>query len=448
MADRTDPLQYTRKERAPEFDIAADRADWGIWRLKWAAFLDSSGVDRLSEGDGDAASKLARNAAIQKHKYSALIQAFSTATLRTVRSLPLAAGDRENADRIIDALTASISQSKGSRVYRHEMRTRTRGEESVESFSVALQDLALQCNFKDCCLDEALADAFISNINDAEITEKLMQTPPATTFAALVEMARAMEGARSFSRAVQLPAAAAARFQAAPRPTGPSPTCGYCGGQRHPSIDQCPARGKTCNRCGKLNHYDKVCRSSPRGGGNNSRTGNRARRAATVQPDTGDDWDPECSPTVNSATTLSCTAPAEAKAAFTHVDGRPDPMRRLQTLPVRVKCTKVPALRATLPFLPDSGSNVSAINPKHMAEMKLLARQLGCRDKPPAAPRMADNSRSMRCLGVFRGTFQFGSATFDEDVYVYDGLHQPLLSRWACFGLGILRSEVLEPTSF
>jgi hypothetical protein len=140
-------------------------------------------------------------------------------------------------------------------------------------------------------------------------------------------------------------------------------------------------------------------------------------------------------------------APAKAQAAFTHVDGRPDPMRRLKTLSVSLECTKDRALRATLPFLPDSGSNVSAINPTHMAQMKLAARRLGCRDKPPQAPRMADNTRSMRCLGVLRGTFRFNGAVYDEDVYVYEGLHQPLLSRWACFGLGILHSEVLEPMS-
>ena len=41
--------------------------------------------------------------------------------------------------------------------------------------------------------------------------------------------------------------------------------CGYCGKfQRHVSSSQCPAYGKTCNTCRKLNHFSVVCRSRGR----------------------------------------------------------------------------------------------------------------------------------------------------------------------------------------
>ena len=42
--------------------------------------------------------------------------------------------------------------------------------------------------------------------------------------------------------------------------TGNGP-CFYCGGEIHKSISDCPARGKTCNICKKLNHFSSVCRS-------------------------------------------------------------------------------------------------------------------------------------------------------------------------------------------
>ena len=35
--------------------------------------------------------------------------------------------------------------------------------------------------------------------------------------------------------------------------------CKYCGGSHAPR--QCPAYGKTCNSCGKMGHFKKVCRS-------------------------------------------------------------------------------------------------------------------------------------------------------------------------------------------
>ena len=39
--------------------------------------------------------------------------------------------------------------------------------------------------------------------------------------------------------------------------------CRGCGHNRHPrGREQCPAQGKTCNNCGKLNHFADVCLSS------------------------------------------------------------------------------------------------------------------------------------------------------------------------------------------
>ena len=38
-------------------------------------------------------------------------------------------------------------------------------------------------------------------------------------------------------------------------------TCGNCGFPSHPhGKTQCPAKGQTCNSCGKRNHYASVCR--------------------------------------------------------------------------------------------------------------------------------------------------------------------------------------------
>ena len=47
----------------------------------------------------------------------------------------------------------------------------------------------------------------------------------------------------------------------------PQHSCSYSGGKRHPSLSSCPARGKVCNQCRKLNHFASVCRSKPRRNG-------------------------------------------------------------------------------------------------------------------------------------------------------------------------------------
>jgi hypothetical protein len=323
MADRTDPHTFTRKERAPEFDIAEARTDWPFWKLKWTAFLDSSGIERLTEGDGNQGTKDARNAAIRKHKYTALIQAFSVASLRTLQSLTLA--DRENADAIITAMDRSINAGTGILAHRHELHTRLRAHESVETFAVSLKDLALKCGYSDCCFDQMARDAFVSTVNDRDITEKLLQQPTAMTFAEAVDFARAMEGAKLFASSLAQPhgGATVARFQqqqqrSARRDNKPG-GCGNCGGNKHASMDQCPARGKVCRNCHRENHFDNVCRSTD-GDGQHKET---RRHTATLQtPGPADSSDDE--EQVNHMQLLSFMARPTSQVNSTCAGRRPD----------------------------------------------------------------------------------------------------------------------------
>ena len=37
-------------------------------------------------------------------------------------------------------------------------------------------------------------------------------------------------------------------------------TCKYCGSSHERNRDKCPAYGKKCSQCGKINHFQSVCR--------------------------------------------------------------------------------------------------------------------------------------------------------------------------------------------
>ena len=48
------------------------------------------------------------------------------------------------------------------------------------------------------------------------------------------------------------------------RPKGPRDSksvkkCKYCGGNHELKREKCPAHGKTCGKCGRSNHFAKVC---------------------------------------------------------------------------------------------------------------------------------------------------------------------------------------------
>ena len=38
--------------------------------------------------------------------------------------------------------------------------------------------------------------------------------------------------------------------------------CFFCGGKFYPQLSDCPARGKVCHKCGKANHFARVCRAN------------------------------------------------------------------------------------------------------------------------------------------------------------------------------------------
>jgi hypothetical protein len=66
------------------------------------------------------------------------------------------------------------------------------------------------------------------------------------------------------------------KSQAPPSKDKPCNNCGYT---RHVPADKCPAKGLTCDSCGKKNHFSSVCRSSsPQRNRNGSPTPCRSRR--------------------------------------------------------------------------------------------------------------------------------------------------------------------------
>jgi hypothetical protein len=38
--------------------------------------------------------------------------------------------------------------------------------------------------------------------------------------------------------------------------------CSYCGNAKHGDGTECPAKSSTCHKCGKPNHFSRVCRSN------------------------------------------------------------------------------------------------------------------------------------------------------------------------------------------
>ncbi|XP_055490792.1 uncharacterized protein LOC129696693 [Leucoraja erinacea] len=148
-------------------------------------------------------------------------------------------------------------------------------EEPVECFIADLRYLAQRCHFENMC-DQLTRDILVTSMLDQKLRADLLQRPDLTLTQAMhacriAEVVTPIHGVRgSDGRAVNLTGVTGPRrsqdsSRPTPRPARPSrdprapkcPNCNYA----HPAQSQCPAFGKSCNFCKKLNHFAAACRS-------------------------------------------------------------------------------------------------------------------------------------------------------------------------------------------
>ena len=142
-------------------------------------------------------------------------------------------------------------------------------DENVEAYIRALFEIAELCDFK-ALKDEQVRDQLVVGISDKATSEKL-QLQQDLTLDKAIEICRTREQVKSqmatqsgtaFLEFVKESKSGLRKHQQKknPRPQPSDEKCPNCG-LEHTGPD-CPARGKTCSKCGKKNHFRAVCRGT------------------------------------------------------------------------------------------------------------------------------------------------------------------------------------------
>jgi hypothetical protein len=144
-----------------------------------------------------------------------------------------------------------------------------------DKFLLALKGLISSCNY-DTQRDSLLRDQIVVGIIDNGTREQLL-SQSTLYLKKTVEFCRAREPARKHAAQMQSGAEAsqtqmlvnllnANRLTSSsqkmqnPKDGGYITSCRFCGGQH--SRGKCPAYGKSCVKCGRINHFAKVCEQS------------------------------------------------------------------------------------------------------------------------------------------------------------------------------------------
>ena len=248
--------------------------DFLIWRQQWNDFSDLANLPL-------------RTAIIQM------------ATLRTLMSLDMLGtmsdflnndkNTEKTTDDVLDAIQGPLLTRRGFFADREELHVVAQGpHEPFEGFEVlhAHQKPCGSPQIKPDSMDLQLIGSIIGGIRNKKMRIKLISMHPEPS----LEMAHALcsgdeytnrnetSSPQSYEHVYNItpgPQNKATnrnhnnhRNNASQRPRpripseeGDDPDCDNCGHPSHPPGTTCPAKGQTCDSCGKLNHYARVCRS-------------------------------------------------------------------------------------------------------------------------------------------------------------------------------------------
>lgn len=176
----------------------------------------------------------------------------------------------DNFDDAVKALNAYFLPKKNVRYERYIFKQRAQEPgESIDQFVAKLRTLSQTCEFADP--DDAIADQVVEKCLSTRLKRRVLRDN-AATLEKILEEARALERTESqvqrmkvtSDTSVTSPSVNAVNYRqnkGTPNHQGKSNNlkCYHCGGQ-YPHDKVCPAQGKSCNNCGKMNHFGSVCR--------------------------------------------------------------------------------------------------------------------------------------------------------------------------------------------
>lgn len=171
-------------------------------------------------------------------------------------------------------LNDHFQPKKNATYERHELRKlKQEDDEKIAVFAMRLRKQAERCDFGENC-EDSVKDQLIEKCSSSRLRRKLLALGDAKLDVVIRE-AKAFEAVQEQGKALDqklddhdktIEVNKIDTYQKpVPFNNGKSIVCHRCGHTGHRQFDEkCPAKGKTCNKCGGANHFSRKCRSKSR----------------------------------------------------------------------------------------------------------------------------------------------------------------------------------------
>ena len=339
-------------------------------------------------------------------------------------------GTRDHYRSLKNALSAHFAPCVNETYARFRFRSINQEDgESIDTFVTRLRTQATRCQFHADDLSSQVRDQIVFGCRSGKLRRKALAENLALD--RLIQVARAEESARAnaaemekaneqstsdasgdvfkvsrspgkYSNKLSLSSKPPAKIDEAPNPPKSDKKCFNCGGPfPHSKEKPCPAKGKSCNKCSKLNHFASQCR------------GGRGTLAAVAEYSSDDD-----------------------------VTASLGEIRHVGSLSGKPPLVDINSSVGQIRFNPDTGADVTLID--HSTYAGLQKQPALTRSNIKLMPYGA--VRPLEILGHFDTTLHFQDKALKETVYVSRGSNKgvSLLSRSASRALGLVTLNFLE----
>lgn len=228
------------------FDLgSADASEkWKIFKQRWANYCV---IADLNVAPNDTKMK------------PTFLHLLGDEALKAYNSFNLA--DDATVDDIVNKFDTFIIGEKNVAFERYKFNKRSQKEgETFDIFHSDLLCLVKTCEFCNNCRDSLIRDRIVIGTNDAQLQKELLKMRN-LTLKQCIDMCRAYENATKHNNQM-MPELVnkIQREQKKKYPTNEA-KCRYCGTKHTFKKEKCPAYGKECSKCKKMNHFAIACKT-------------------------------------------------------------------------------------------------------------------------------------------------------------------------------------------
>ena len=246
---RPPPLRLKVDNPKP-LDFVNASTQWADWLKRFARFRNVTG---LSEQPEDV-------------QIDALLMIMGPESEEVLSQLTFEEGEDKKYDGVVAAFTLYFQPRRNILNYRTQFYNRKQlSDELAEEYIRCIHNLAVKCKFSEGLTQaDMIKDRLLSGMVDTILSSEL-QLDEDVSLDTVTSKMRAKETIYKQMTSESMVAAvkSTARQVSSRKQSSTDKTirdCKYCGGSHKHRA--CPAYGKTCNRCSKPNHFERVCKLS------------------------------------------------------------------------------------------------------------------------------------------------------------------------------------------